>query len=105
MQGVEKSRKEEERLNGTPGLRSFIHEGRGFTRTRSSTELRQEKPHAKAACGHSLRGSRRTRRHECFLAPRVVRPFGWGGPWNERKKPAVHRGLEGSVMGWRDESS
>jgi len=56
MQGVEKSRKEEKRLNGTRGLRSFIHEGRGFTRTRSSTEVRQEKPHAEAACGHSLAG-------------------------------------------------
>ena len=30
----------------------------------------------------------------------------WLGRTLERtEKPAVHRGLEGSVMGWRDESS
>jgi hypothetical protein len=57
MKGVEKSWQiGKERLIGTRGLRSFIHKERGFTTTRSSVEVRQEKPQAEAACGAFARG-------------------------------------------------
>lgn len=63
MKGVlEKLQIGKERLIGTRGLSSFIHKGRGFTTTQSSTEVRQEEPQAEAACGAlALGGAEDTR--------------------------------------------